>query len=81
MRKFFLTLVFTLLSLCGIVAQNALNNAADNIVGVYSSEYKGEAYKVKIVKLTNGTYRGQVIWKAHPNDEKGNKIADVREVK
>lgn len=60
MKKFLTTLVFTMITFMGATAQNALNNSADNIVGVYQSTQNGEKFKAKIVKLTNGTYRGQI---------------------
>lgn len=78
MKKFLLSLLLTLFTFGGAIAQNALNNAADNIVGVYSSTYKGESFKVKIVKMSNGTYKGQVIWMSNPNDANGNKKLDTK---
>ncbi len=59
-------------------AQNTLNDRADNIVGVYSGQQGSDKFKVKIVKLTDGTYRGQVIWMEHDRDSKGNKIMDTK---
>lgn len=75
MKRFFI-LLMTLLSVCAVAAQNSLNDKADNIVGIYSSKQGNDKYKVKIVKLTDGTYRGQVIWLEHDKDSKGNKILD-----
>ena len=74
-------LVFLLMSLLcvgSIAAQNALNDKADNIVGVYSGKQDNDRFKVKIVKLTNGTYRGQVVWLEHDKDAKGNKLLDTK---
>ena len=60
------------------MAQNVLNNSADNIVGTYLSVYQGESYKVQIVRLDDGTYRGQVIWVEHDRDAHGNKLLDTK---
>ena len=60
------------------VAQNALNAAADNIVGTYESVQNGDHFKAKIEKLGNGTYRGQIIWMEKDRDAKGNKILDSK---
>ncbi len=60
------------------LAQSALNDKADNIVGTYSSKQGDDRFKAKIVKLTDGTYRGQVIWLEHDKDAKGNKILDSK---
>lgn len=72
---FFLLFIATTLCLC---AQNALNNKADNIVGTYSGKQGSDNFKVKIVKLTDGSYRGQVIWMERDKDAKGNKILDTK---
>lgn len=77
-RKIFTTLVITLLSILPTMGQNVLNNAADNIVGVYSGMQNGDKFKAKIVKLANGTYRGQIIWVEHDKDANGNKKLDTK---
>ena len=78
MKKFLTTLILTLFAFSYANAQNALNNAGDNIVGVYQGIQDGEKFKAKIVKLTNGTYRGQIIWMEKPNDAKGKKRLDTK---
>ena len=78
MKKLLTTLVITLFAFTGLMAQNALNNAGDNIVGTYQGTQNGEKFKAKIVKLTDGTYRGQIIWMEKPNDEKGNRRLDTK---
>lgn len=78
MKKLLITLVITMFTFGGTVAQNALNNAADNVVGVYEGSQNGDKFKAKIVKLTNGTYRGQVIWMQNPNDANGKKRLDTK---
>ena len=76
--KRFILLLMTLLSVNAVTAQNTLNDKADNIVGTYSGKQGDDKFKVKIVKLTDGTYRGQVIWLEHDKDEKGNKLLDSK---
>ena len=68
----------TLLCVSPMVAQNALNDKADNIVGTYSGKQGDDNFKAKIVKLSNGTYRGQVIWLEHDRDTQGRKILDTK---
>ena len=74
-------LVFILMALiCAspMVAQSVLNDKADNIVGTYSGKQGADRFRAKIVKLTDGTYRGQVIWMERDKDAKGNKILDTK---
>lgn len=59
-------------------AQNALNDNGANIVGTYLGKQGDDRFKVKIVKLTDGTYRGQVVWMERDRDSKGNKILDTK---
>ena len=76
--KQILLVLMTLLCISPISAQNVLNDKADNIIGVYSGKQGDDRFKVKIVKLTNGTYRGQVIWMEHDKDANGNKLLDTK---
>lgn len=79
MMKRFILFLAALLTFGTLAAQNALNEKADNIVGTYSGAVKeGNKFRVKIVKLTDGTYRGQVIWMDNAVDEHGNKLLDVK---
>lgn len=74
-------LLFVLLALLCVtpaIAQNPLNDKADNIVGIYSGKQGDDRFKAKIVKLTDGTFRGQVIWLENDKDAKGNKILDAK---
>ena len=59
-------------------AQNPLNDTGDNIVGIYSGKQGDDRFRAKIVKLADGTYRGQVIWLERDKDSNGNKILDVK---
>lgn len=77
-KKFFTTLVITFLAIIPTMGQSTLNNAADNIVGTYSGLQKGDKFKAKIVKLTDGTYRGQIIWMENDKDANGNKRLDTK---
>ena len=75
-------LLLTLAMLVGFclpaMAQNTLNNSADNIVGTYTGKQGNDRFRARIVKLANGTYRAQVIWLEHDRDAKGNKILDTK---
>lgn len=61
-----------------MVAQSVLNDNADNIVGTYSGKQGDDRFKVKIVKLSDGTYRGQVFWMERDKDAQGKKILDTK---
>ena len=76
--KQIILIVMTLFCVSPMMAQNALNDKADNIVGTYSGKQGDDKFKAKIVKLSDGTYRGQVIWLEHDKDAKGNKILDKK---
>ena len=78
MKKTLITLIITMLSLTTAVSQNPLNNAADNIVGTYSGELNGDKFKAKITKLTDGSYRGQIIWVENDRDAQGHKLLDTK---
>ena len=86
MRNHFLTktlvcisMMFTfILTSFALQAQNPLNDNGDNIVGTYSGKQGDDRFRVKIVKLTDGTYRAQVIWLERDKDANGNKILDVK---
>ena len=78
MKKALITLIITTLSLTTAVSQNPFNNAADNIVGTYSGELNGDKFKAKITKLTDGSYRGQIIWVENDRDAQGHKLLDTK---
>lgn len=59
-------------------AQNELNGSADNIVGIYSLEHKGERSKVEISRQSDGTYTVQVIWVENCLDKNGNVRLDEK---
>ena len=58
--------------------QNALNNKGDNIVGTYAGKQGEDRFRVKISKLSDGTYRGQVVWLERDRDADGKKILDSK---
>lgn len=68
----------TLLCITPVMAQNTMNDKADNILGTYVAKQGDDNFKAKIVKLTDGTYRGQIIWLENDKDAKGNKILDSK---
>ena len=76
--KLFMTLAIMLM--CGqfAVAQNTLNDNADNIVGTYEGVQNGDRFKAKIEKMKDGTYRGQMLWVENDKDENGNKKLDEK---
>lgn len=74
---FFFAFFALVLGFGPVKAQNTLNDNADNIVGIYSGQQDSDRFRAKIVKLTNGTYRGQIIWLEHDCDANGNKLLDV----
>lgn len=76
--KRIILLFLAMLCVVPAVAQSRLNDRADNIIGTYCGKQGDDRFKVKIVKLTDGTYRGQVVWMEHDRDAKGNKILDTK---
>lgn len=71
-------LLIAILFAIPVMAQNPLNDNADNIVGTYSGKQGDDRFKVKIVKLSDGTYRGQVFWIERDKDAQGKKILDTK---
>jgi len=78
MKRMLIALAMMMLGVSVVMGQKGLNGVGDNIVGVYEGMQGGEKYKAKIVKLKNGTYRGQIIWMENPNDAKGKKRLDAK---
>ena len=73
--------IIALLLLLGVgpvMGQSSLNDKADNIVGTYIGKQDNDRFKAKIVRLSDGTYRGQVIWLEHDKDARGNKLLDTK---
>lgn len=76
MKKLFLMIALLLAGVVPAVAQQGLNAKSDNIVGTYSGKQGDDRFRVKIERLADGSYRGQVVWMEHDRDAKGNKILD-----
>ncbi|MBP5333604.1 MAG: DUF2147 domain-containing protein [Bacteroidales bacterium] len=74
MKKIILAVSALLLSV-GLFAQN---NKADNILGTYNCGTGKDAYKVKITKLSDGTFKGTVCWTADLYDEAGKVKTDTK---
>jgi uncharacterized protein (DUF2147 family) len=77
MKKIIVALCALFLSLLAF----AQNDKADNIIGTYLCGKGQSAYKVKIVKLTDGTYKGSICWVANPYDENGKIATDTKNPK
>ena len=78
MKKFFLLFAITIAFVGASLAQNVLNNQADNIVGTYQSKQGEDLFKAKITKQANGNYQGQIIWVENDRDANGNKMLDEK---
>lgn len=76
--KRILFLFALLMGISSLMAQNPLNAKGDNIVGTYSGKQGDDLFRVKITKLNDGTYRGQIVWMEHDRDAQGNKILDSK---
>lgn len=70
--------IAALLSVNTVAAQNRLNDGGDNIIGIYEAWQNKDHFKAKVVKLSDGTYRGQVIWAEVDKDKDGNKRLDKK---
>ena len=78
LKKIIILITLLMAILAPMAAQNALNNSADNIVGTYSGKQGDDPFRVKIVRLADGTYRGQIVWMERDRDAQGNKILDKK---
>ena len=77
-KKVFMLLAIMLMGSQITMAQNALNNNGDNIVGTYEGLQNGDRFRAKIEKLKDGTYRGQMLWLENDKDADGNKRLDEK---
>lgn len=77
-KKVFMLLAIMLMGGQITMAQNALNNNGDNIVGTYEGLQNGDRFRAKIEKLKDGTYRGQMLWLENDKDANGNKRLDEK---
>lgn len=80
MRKFtiflFCVAALFLFPISPLQAQNKLNDAPDNIVGLYEAWQNHDHFKAQITKQADGTYKGQVVWAEKDRDKNGNKRLD-----
>ena len=77
MKKFFMLMLCSMMSVCPVFAQG-INDKADNIVGEYLTDRGGSKSKVRITKNAQGTYDAQVFWVENPLDKEGKKRKDVK---
>lgn len=59
-------------------SQTVLNDKADNILGVYLGEQKGDVFKARITKAADGTYKGQIFWMKNDRQPNGIKRLDTK---
>ena len=78
MKKAFILLSLFVVSLGAAMAQNALNDKAESIIGTYLGKHEGELYKVSITQQKDGTFQGQVVWLEKDKDANGNKLLDTK---
>ena len=78
MKKTVLLFFALVAPLCQLQAQRALNGKADNIVGTYLGEQKGDVFKARITKASDGTYKGQIFWMENDRQADGSKRLDTK---
>ena len=78
MKKTVLLFVALVASLWQLQAQDARNDVADKIVGVYLGEQKGDVFKARITKAADGSYQGRIFWMKNDRDADGNKRLDTK---
>lgn len=78
MKKLIFLFAITLTFFGTAMAQNALNNNADNIIGTYQSKQGDDVFKASITKQANGKYKGQIIWLEKDKDANGKKLLDEK---
>lgn len=78
MKKLLVTLTLLVACFSPAIAQNVLNNEADNIIGEYLGQQNEDKFKVRITKLGDGTYKGQIFWMEHDCDKNGKKLLDEK---
>ena len=78
MKKLILFITLFCSFICASMAQNALNNKAENIIGTYSAKQGDDSFKAKIFQQKDGTFTGQIIWLEKDCDANGNKLLDEK---
>ena len=78
MKKLFLIITLIGAFISTSMAQNALNDKAESIIGTYSGKQGDDNFKAKITQQKDGTFTGQIIWIEKDRDANGNKILDTK---
>lgn len=78
MKKSIITLFFLTAFIGLTMAQNTLNNKADNIIGTYKAKQGDDLFKASITKQADGTFKGQIVWLENDRDAQGNKLLDEK---
>lgn len=77
MKKIFASVLFALLPMLALTAQN-LNSIPDSILGDYEVVRAGEDSKVRFTKDADGTYKAKIIWVKNDKDKNGRKRLDEK---
>lgn len=78
MKKLFLIITLLCTFIGSAMAQNALNNQAESIIGTYSGKQGDDQFKAKITQQKDGTFTAQIIWVENDRDANGNKLLDTK---
>lgn len=78
MKRYIILLTLLCTIMGGAMAQNALNNKAENIIGTYQSKQGDDNFKATITQQKDGTFKGQIIWLEKDKDANGKKILDEK---
>ena len=71
-------MILALFALFFSIVLFAQNDKADNIIGTYLCGTGIDAYRVRIERLSDGSYKGTVCWTADLYDTSGKKKTDVK---
>lgn len=71
-------MILALFALFFSIVLFAQNDKADNIIGTYLCGTGIDAYRVRIERLSDGSYKGTVCWTADLYDASGKKKTDVK---
>lgn len=78
MRRAIVLLIMLVFFAGNSFSQTVLNDKADNILGVYLGEQKGDVFKARITKAADGTYKGQIFWMKNDRQPNGSKRLDTK---
>ncbi|MBQ7194546.1 MAG: DUF2147 domain-containing protein [Bacteroidales bacterium] len=71
-------IILTLAAAFAALSMFAQNDKADNILGTYNAGAGKDAYKVKIEKMPDASYKASICWLADPYDESGKIAKDTK---